>query len=101
DESQHLKSQRHDAPSGKYIATYIVPSNKASAEKDRLREARFAAQQIKRMVTQGDALVLDPFTHEYRRPRYGDIALLLRSFKGRLEYFERAFNDEGIPYITL
>jgi ATP-dependent helicase/nuclease subunit A len=88
-------------PDGTYIATYIVPSNKASDEKDRLREARVAAQQIKRMVTRGDALVLDSTTREYRRPRYGDIALLLRSFKGRLEYFERAFNDEGIPYITL
>lgn len=101
DPSQHLNSQRDSGPSGKYLATYIVPSNKASAEKDRLREARVAAQQIKHMVTQGDPLVFDPVKHEYRRPRYGDIALLLRSFKGRLEYFERAFNDEGIPYITL
>lgn len=99
--SQHLQSRRSDAPTGEYLATYTVPKGQGHTENDLLREARVVAQKIKALVKQGDPLVFDRHKGEYRGPRYGDIALLLRSFKGKLEVFERALNDEGIPYIAL
>jgi ATP-dependent helicase/nuclease subunit A len=99
DESQHLQSRRNDTPESKYLATYFVP---AGGERKNLivREARAVARKIKSLVRGQDRLVFDTRTGSYRKPEYGDIALMLRKFTN-VSAFERALNDEGIPYITL
>jgi ATP-dependent helicase/nuclease subunit A len=99
DASQHLQSRRNDTPESNYLATYFVP---AGRERKNLivREARAVAHKIKTLVRGQDRFVFDTRTGSYRKPEYGDIALMLRRFTN-VSAFERALNDEGIPYITL
>ena len=99
DNSQHLQSRRGDQPEHTYLATYYVPTG--SERKSRIvREARAVARQIKTLVRGHERLVFDRRTGGYRKAEYGDIALMLRRFTNVAAY-ERALNDEGIPYITL
>src|SRR5690606_24281318 len=81
------------------LSTYFVPTG---GERKNLivREARAVARKIKQLVNGRDAIVFDRHRGTYRPPAFGDIALMLRKFT-HVSAFERALNDEGIPYITL
>ncbi|MHC1709395.1 MAG: UvrD-helicase domain-containing protein [Methanomassiliicoccales archaeon] len=67
---------------------------------DKLSMARAVADQISRLV-EGDGRMIYPRENdpvqEPRRPRYGDITILLRA-RTNLRYYESVLAEKGIPY---
>lgn len=61
-------------------------------------EARLIAGRIRQLVSQGQGiLVWDKSRGAYRRARYGDMVILLRSMTGWSEVFVNVLMNEGIP----
>ncbi len=61
-------------------------------------EARLIAGRIRQLVSQGQGiLVWDKSRGAYRRARYGDVVILLRSMTGWSEVFVNVLMNEGIP----
>lgn len=58
-------------------------------------EASLAAQRIRDLMENGS--VFDPRTGEVRKPRYGDFAVLLRSYKNAAEDWLTTLSLAGIP----
>ena len=65
-------------------------------ETDRMLEARAVAEKIKDILN-GNQLVLDKDSGQYRPATYKDIVILLRSMKGWADVFAEVLMDEGIP----
>ncbi|MBT9259385.1 MAG: helicase-exonuclease AddAB subunit AddA [Clostridiales bacterium] len=61
------------------------------------REARFVARKVAELLQDPDLRILDPETKERRRPRPGDVAILLRSARNRASLLREALLQEGIP----
>lgn len=61
------------------------------------REAEICVRKICRMVSDG-TLIYDAKTKEMRPCHYGDFMILLRSLKGRTEYYTELMNRYQIPY---
>lgn len=59
-------------------------------------EARMAALRIRQLVSEEEGLLVWDKDH-YRRARYGDIVILLRSMAGWSEVFVNILMNEGIP----
>lgn len=97
DESQRLNSRRDAAPDIEYAGLYAIPNGDAGEES--VSEAQYVARTLRHLVDSGAKLVWKESA--YQPVRYGDIAVLLRSFRSKVEGFERALSEEGIPYITL
>lgn len=64
-------------------------------ETERELEAKAVAKRIKELV--GCAEIADKETGKYRKVRYQDIVVLLRSITGWGEVFQSVLTDEGIP----
>ena len=61
-------------------------------------EARLIAGRIRQLVSEGQGmLVWDKTRGAYRRARYGDMVILLRSMTGWSEVFVNVLMNEGIP----
>ena len=61
-------------------------------------EARLIAGRIRQLVSQGQGLLVwDKSRGAYRRARYGDMVILLRSMTGWSEVFVNVLMNEGIP----
>lgn len=61
-------------------------------------EARLIAGRIRQLVSEGQGmLVWDKSRGAYRRARYGDMVILLRSMTGWSEVFVNVLMNEGIP----
>lgn len=61
-------------------------------------EARLIAGRIRQMVSEGEGLLVwDKSLGQYRRARYGDMVILLRSMAGWSEVFVSVLMNEGIP----
>lgn len=97
DETQRLRANRLTPPDGLFAGAFGVA--KVNGERQIITEARAVAQYIRTLVNSRAELVWQ--NGGYRPVRYGDIALLLRSFHNKVEVFERALLAERIPYITL
>lgn len=97
DEAQQLSAKRQTAPDAPFIGVYTLLRGD-DGESALSREARTVAHRLREMVRRGERLVFDEGT--YRPVRYGDIALLLRTFSTRVAHFERAFSEAGIPFVT-
>lgn len=66
----------------------------------RSREAQLIAQRILALVAgEAGACIYDQQQQCWRLPVYGDIALLFRA-STVFEYYEQAFREHGIPYLT-
>lgn len=64
-------------------------------------EAKVIAARIKELVNSDNGLkVVDKKTKEYRRARYSDIVILLRTMSGWAEVFTSVLMSEGIPAHT-
>ena len=61
------------------------------------REAEICVRRIRKMVSEGE-LLYDSKTGEMRPCHYGDFMILLRSLKGRVEYYTDMLNQYDIPY---
>ena len=61
-------------------------------------EAEMVAKRIRELVT--THTVKDKKTGKYRKVRYGDIVILIRSLKGWTDVFSRVLNRAGIPTYT-
>lgn len=75
----------------------LVIINSQREERDVTREALYTASRIKSMVEEGYTV------HEKDRERpcrYGDFAVLLRT-GSKLNYYRKAFEDAGIPYVSV
>ena len=97
DPSQELRSGRLVEPAAPYIQVFGV--NKNGRDSEFGREVSVIARRIKELVGSRAPLVWQQ--GEYHPVRFGDIAVLLRKFQGKVGILERALNEEGIPYVTL
>ncbi len=75
------------------VEFYLLDKN-GSADDRRLYEARAIARYVKALVQKG---VRVPDKEGDRPMTYRDAAVLLRSGKGRLDLYENAFREEGVP----
>jgi len=66
----------------------------------RSREAEGLAATIRAMVETEQPSIRDPETDAPRPLRYGDVAMLFRSFRSAATY-ERALEAEGVPFYTV
>lgn len=92
DRDQYLYRGR--APSESHPAEIFLLSQKGSADDRRAYEAREIARYVKSLVGRGTII---PDKDGERPMSYRDAAVLLRSGKGRLELYEKAFREEGVP----
>lgn len=60
-------------------------------------EAKFVAQEIKRVISNNDIHIYDKKLSCYRNPQYSDIVILLRSTKNKADFFENALKELDIP----
>ncbi|MDW8051461.1 MAG: UvrD-helicase domain-containing protein [Armatimonadota bacterium] len=68
--------------------------------RDTTYEAQLVASQIHHWVVNQSLIVHDPETGAERPARYGDFALLFHQFS-RVDHFERAFHEVGVPYYVV
>jgi ATP-dependent helicase/nuclease subunit A len=97
-EAHRLVHQRAEPHSRPALELILAPGPKGADER-RAIEARAIAARIVAMVASGDAIA--DTAHDTARPaRFGDIALLLRSFEN-VAIYERALRHAAIPYYTI
>jgi len=80
------------------IVVFAPPE--APMEEARSAEASWIAWRIQRMVSKGERLVFEKPGEPPRAVSYKDVALLLRSFSN-IGIYERAFQEQGIPYYLI
>lgn len=58
-------------------------------------EAMFAAQKVRQLINENTFI---PGSNEFRKIKYNDIVILMRSVANWAGIFEEVFNNEGIPF---
>ena len=92
DRDQYLTRGRE--PSESHPAEVYLLTQAGNADDRRRYEAREIARYIKTLVAKGKMI---PDRDGVRPMTYRDAAVLLRSGKGRLDLYEKAFREEGVP----
>ncbi len=107
----HLEAVRNDYDGTPCVEMLGITGGEGSAEKrdleataiaSRIRELVSGEDQVEvfDLVQEGPAEPGSPPQFRPRRPRYGDIAILLRRFT-HLKSFERELRRQGIPYYVV
>lgn len=91
----HVGAAYEDRAGNETEVCLIDASELSGEENLRELEARALAGKIKSLV--GNHEILDTKTGEYRKARYSDIVILVRSLKGWADVFVRALGQEGVP----
>lgn len=79
------------------LGKYTEDGDKTDLETAEM-EAKVIAARIRELVDEdGGMSVWDDTDREYRRVRYKDIVILLRSFTGRSDVYSKVLEEEGIP----
>ena len=75
----------------------VIINSQKEEDRDVSREALYTASRIKQMVESGFTV----HAREGERPcGYGDFAVLIRT-GGKLSHYRKAFEDAGIPYVSV
>lgn len=98
DENHTLVAQR-ESPDD-HLDVQLIGLDPSTNNRNVASEARIVAARIRDMVTTESLTVVDRRTNQPRPAGYGDIAVLLRSFKSNSKHFEQAFVEFGVPYVT-
>ncbi|MBV8782419.1 MAG: UvrD-helicase domain-containing protein, partial [Phycisphaerae bacterium] len=80
-----------DAP----VDLHLLPDEE-SEETRAEREAAFVAREIRRLVS-APTTIVDRNNGEVRSLAFGDIAILLRTLKGKADIFAQALRSAGVP----
>lgn len=99
-DDDHVLSANRESPKDRLDVQLIGIDKSVTTTSSAIAEASVVAAGIRDLVTSGSLTVVDGATNEPRPAGYGDFAVLLQSFKGNSKYFEQAFVDFGVPYVT-
>lgn len=99
DETHALTAQR-ESPDDHLDVQFFSVAPDGTKPKSIITEAQVIAAHIRDIVTRKSLTVIDRTTQQPRPASYGDFAVLLRSFRGNSGYFEQAFVEFGVPYVT-
>lgn len=83
---------------GNETEVLILEAPESNAEERMELEAESVAKRIKELMA--EHMVFDKHTESYRKVRYSDIVVLMRSLKGWSDVFAKVLNDAGIPTYT-
>ena len=83
---------------GNETEVLILEAPESRAEERMELEAESVAKRIKELMA--EHMVFDKHTESYRKVRYSDIVVLMRSLKGWSDVFATVLNDAGIPTYT-
>jgi ATP-dependent helicase/nuclease subunit A len=91
-----LQAHRPEPPHPHCVELHVVAGENADAR--RSAEARLLAERIKDLVA-GEAGPIVAGATGWRKPEYGDFALLFQA-STVFDYYEQAFRELGVPYLT-
>ena len=94
---EDMTAGRGIASCTKNSSELVIINSAREEEREVSREALYTASRIKQMVEEGFAV----HAGDTERPcGYGDFAVLMRT-GGKLNHYRKAFEDAGIPYVSV
>ena len=95
---QHLKPATPREGPERPLRHMVIDDRECSRWERIAMEGRFVAQEIQRLLEEGS--IYDPETRTMRRPTYGDIAVLSRTWAA-LDEVELFLQEAGIPTVNI
>ncbi|NNJ12660.1 UvrD-helicase domain-containing protein [Chloroflexales bacterium ZM16-3] len=95
-----LQASRPDPTHNVCVELHVASGDGLAADR-RAAEAALLARRLKELVERDDdrLIIYDRDERRWRRPEYGDIAILFRA-SSAFEPFEAALRAQGIPFLT-